>query len=637
MNPLVEIDSRAVEIDSRAGTDARVTSAVFVNGPVSHAWPWLVHEAVAAWAAAAPQRPAIVGADEALSYGTLVARAATLASRLRELGVGPEVVVGSCLPRGPALAVAVLGIWMAGGAYLPVDQDGPAERSEYMLTDCRALATICAAGSNSPAPAGPGGWIEFDASGAMPGQSAASPPVPGGVPDPGGPPAPAGAPGPASLAYVMYTSGSTGRPKGVVVEHGSLSAMAGAQEEVLYSGQGREVRHVALNTPVTADAFFADFVHLAYGRTLYVVGSQDRRDPDRMARFLAGNRVEVLDTTPTQVRSLLVAGHAEALAGLTVLILGGEPVPRELWAQLRNLPGVAAFNLYGPTECTVTVTSAAIKDHEAPTIGEPWPGCQVFVADLQHDRPVPDGETGELCVAGRQVARGYVTPAPGDTARFVRIQPPGGARPMRVYRTGDRGRRHRAGQLEFLGRVDDQVNVNGFRVERGEVEGRLRECAGVLDAAVAVHGDDGARFLAAWVVLAKGTTVEEICCRLTRMLPAHMIPVLAAVEAIPLSPAGKADLAALSVATVPANVAEPATGQTADVIGKVWGEILGVNNIAEGDDFFALGGDSLKATRAVVAIREALFPDIPIRLLFDKPRFADFCAAVDELAQAADL
>jgi len=585
-----------------------------------------IHDAIAAHAEADPGRPAIVSAGTTLSYGQLMERAALLASRLRAAGVHREVPVASCLPRGVALAPAVLGIWQAGGGYVPVAPDGPAARRDYIIRDsCAPVAVVAAAGSG-PVPGPVATVISVDGTGRVAGGDGAAA---GSV---------AETTRPTDLAYVIYTSGTTGRPKGVLVEHGNLVAMARSHEVTLFSGRGNHVRRVALNNVTTADSFFSDFVHLAYGRTLYVVDSATRRDPERLARFITDYGIEMLDGTPTQIRSVLLAGRAEALASLTVLVVGGEPTRPDLWRQLRELPRVSPYNLYGPTECTVAVTAASLREHPEPVIGTPLPGCEVWVVD-EALRPVPDGNTGELCVTGDQVARGYLNGEATATDRFVWLHLPGRSAPARGYRTGDRGYRNQDGQLVFIGRGDDQVSIGGFRVELGEVETHLRACTGVRDAAVAVREGESGITLMAWASLDPATSTEQVRSELSAVLPPHMIPVICPVAAIPMGPSGKADIAALTKLTSPGpvrpdRVASPGSAEGGDVVAtirEIWRTLLSVPEIRVDEDFFALGGDSLKATRMVVAIREALVPEVPIRVIFEHPRFQDFCAAITQL------
>lgn len=580
-----------------------------------------VLQAFCAAAEANQHRTAIESDGIALSCGEVLAKAIAISEQLRSAGIRPGLTVGAHLPRGVALAPAVLGTWLAGGGYVPLDPEGPHGRAEYILRDSKAHV-ILTGPDGLPGTIGmpatqivlnPTGSIARVLNGAdsVPAQSVSADP---GIDD---------------LAYVIYTSGSTGRPKGVLIGHGQVAAMAKSHEKAVYSGIGNHPRHVALNNVTTADSFFSDFVHIAFGRTLHVVSSQARRDPERLARFLVENRIEVLDATPTQVRSVLLAGRGDALASLTVLIVGGEATTPDLWRQIRGLPGVQAFNMYGPTECTVAVTVGSLRRHAEPVIGTALDGCDVWIMDAEL-RSVPDGQTGELVVTGRQVGLGYLNPAPHDSENFAEVELPTSGQRVRAYRTGDRGFRNQAGQIVFLGRDDDQVSIGGHRVELGEIDVRLRECSGVTQVAVGLVRRGESATLTAWIVLSDGTTVDTVRAALAAHLPRHMIPALNVVREIPMGPTGKADLASLAAGSASAaSPGQPGSSLVALIRG-IWREVLGLDGVADGDDFFMLGGDSLKATAVTVRVRSVLDPTLPIRVLFENSRFAEFCAVVSE-------
>jgi len=384
------------------------------------------------------------------------------------------------------------------------------------------------------------------------------------------------------------------------------------------------VRRVALNAAPTFDVFFADLANLAAGRTLFVLDDATRRDPQRLARFITRNGIEVFNGTPTQIRAVLLAGHAAALSGLRILILSGEAIDDGLWRQLRELTDVRVHNFYGPTECTVHVTAAAVAGHREPVIGTALPRSLAWLVD-EALRPVPDGEPGEICVSGPQVARGYLHASPEDAARFTEITPPGADTPVRAYRTGDRGRRNRSGQLEFLGRLDEQISIDGYRVELREVATVLRSCPGVRDAAVGAL--DAATSLAAWVVLDGGTSLDAVRSQLAATVPAYMMPRLRHVPVIPMRASGKADIAALSQLDASSPAPAGVSGQDAG-LRDIWCQVLGISSVGSSDDFFALGGNSLKATQVMVAVRAAILPELPIRVLFDHPEFRSFSAAI---------
>jgi amino acid adenylation domain-containing protein len=582
----------------------------------------LVHEEIVNAAARHPERAALVAGDDVLTYGELLDNAKSIAYALRSAGVGNGVSVASCLPRCLALGPAVLGTWLAGGTYVPLAADGPPVRQEHILRDS-ATAVVISTAETAIQSGDNVAQVIVDTAGATTEQGCHPEVLVGGR----------------DLAYIIYTSGSTGRPKGVLVEHGQLAAMARSHEITLYGGQGREITRVALNNVTTADSFFSDFVHLAYGRTLYVVTDETRRAPDRLADFICDHGIEVLDGTPTQLEALALAGRGGSLSKLSVLVVGGEATSSELWRYLSALPNVSPYNLYGPTECTVAVTAAAFHDHAEPRLGSPLPGCAVWVVD-DDLQLVPDGRTGELLITGDQVARGYLHPVPEDAARFVDWRLPDGTA-VRGYRSGDRVRRDDSGELEFLGRADSQVSIGGFRVELGEVEAALRTCSGVRAAAVSQRRRDQRSSLVAYAVLDGGAQVEAVRNALTSILPTYMIPALTVVPEIPMGPTGKADFSRIDRAHSQdpqphREIAETAdSGAIADTVRRIWRETLGVHSVRAADDFFSLGGDSVKATSVAVAVREVLAPDMPIRVIFEHPTFEAFCTAL--LPYLADI
>ncbi|MFF7591324.1 non-ribosomal peptide synthetase [Kitasatospora purpeofusca] len=557
--------------------------------------------------AAHPARTAVHAADGSLDFAALDRRTAALAAALRARGVRRGDKVGVHLARTLDLPVALLAVWRAGAAYVPLDPAYPAERISFMAADARLAAVVSAE---------------------------AAPPVPAGVPvlrpDAAAPAedadtADAFVPDPLDSAYVIYTSGSTGRPKGVEVPHGAVADLAAGLEQA--GAYRAEPSVVAWNASVSFDASVQQWIRICRGDTLVVVDDARRADPARLAALLAEHAVTDLDLTPSHWQLL-----REQLTGAAVprLFMGGEPVPERTWRELAD-GGIDAFNLYGPTECTVDAITAPITG-PGPHLGAPLAGVRVHLLD-ERLRPVTGaGEVGELYLAGPGLAHGYAG-QPGLTAgRFV-ADPFATAPGTRMYRTGDQARRSAEGLLEYVGRVDRQVKLRGFRIELGEVEHALAALGGVTAAAVTVHEPaPGDTRLAAYVT---GTaTPAELLAELRRTLPAHLVPAgVTVLEAMPLTPNGKVDHRALPVPAAEA-APEAVGGGVAEQVAEVWRTVLGVPEVLPADDFLSLGGHSLAALRVVHLLRRKLNVELQLRHLLDAADLAAFTEAVQRAAAA---
>ncbi|MCX4758387.1 non-ribosomal peptide synthetase [Kitasatospora purpeofusca] len=556
--------------------------------------------------AAHPARTAVHAADGSLDFAALDRRTAALAAALRARGVRRGDRVGVHLARTLDLPVALLAVWRAGAAYVPLDPAYPAERISFMATDAR-LAAVVSAETAPPVPAG----------------------VPVLRPDAAAPveetDADAFVPDPLDSAYVIYTSGSTGRPKGVEVPHGAVADLAAGLEQ---AGAYRpEPSVVAWNASVSFDASVQQWIRICRGDTLVVVDDARRADPARLAALLAEHAVTDLDLTPSHWQLL-----REQLTGAAVprLFMGGEPVPGRTWRELAD-GGIDAFNLYGPTECTVDAITARITG-PGPHLGEPLAGVRVHLLD-ERLRPVTGaGEVGELYLAGPGLAHGYAG-QPGLTAgRFV-ADPFTTAPGARMYRTGDQARRSAEGLLEYVGRVDRQVKLRGFRIELGEVEHALAALDGVTAAAVTVHEPaPGDTRLAAYVT--GPAAPAELLAELRRTLPAHLVPAgVTVLEAMPLTPNGKVDHRALPVPAAEA-APEAVGGGVAEQVAEVWRTVLGVPEVLPEDDFLSLGGHSLAALRVVHLLRRKLNVELQLRHLLDAADLAAFTEAVQRAAAA---
>ncbi|MEW5926797.1 MAG: amino acid adenylation domain-containing protein, partial [Gemmatimonadota bacterium] len=576
-------------------------------------------------AARTPHLPAASFAGAALTYAELEARSGRLAHHLQGLGVGPETRVGICLERGAELLVAVLGVLRAGGAYVPLDPAYPAERVAFMLADSAAPVVVTRAALLEGLPAFAGETVCLDRDAAAIAAAAEGAPAP--ELDPRG------------TAYVLYTSGSTGTPKGVVVEHGSLGHFVATMRQVF------EPRAGEVSLAMVSFAFdiwvFEALLPLSAGATVRLLPLEHVRDPARIVEELRG--AGLMNAVPSLMRQIVAAAReAEpgALAGVRWVVSGGEPVTPDLWAEMREaFPRARLGVVYGPTEATVLATSYEVPEGVGTgpvVIGRPLPNVRVYVLDgAGHPQPV--GVPGELHVAGPGVARGYLGLAEQTAERFVpdAFATEAGAR---LYRTGDRVRWLAAGELEFLGRVDQQVKVRGFRIELGEVEAALAEAAGVREAVVVVREDvPGNRRLVGYVVPEEGREVaaEELRGRLLERLPEYMVPgALVALERLPLNANGKVDRRALPAPEQVDGAGEGYVGprtRTEEVLSGIWAEVLGLERVGAEEDFFELGGHSLLAAQVVSRVWQAFEVEVPLMEFFGASTVAELAARVDEL------
>ncbi|WP_435188685.1 amino acid adenylation domain-containing protein [Streptomyces sp. bgisy126] len=555
------------------------------------------------WVRRTPDAPAVRDAHTTLTYRELDARADALARRLAARGIGPEDRVAVALPRGNDLVVALLGVLKAGAAYLPLDTGYPAARLAHMLDDAapRLLLTTPELHPGLPRTTVPHLY---------PGDG-------GTAPDPS---VPLPVPHTAHPAYVIYTSGSTGRPKGVVVTHRGVGAMAATQRERLRLTPDSRVLHLA---SVSFDAAFWELcMALLSGACLEI----DERDALLPGPALAARVRDHGITHLTLPPAALAVMPPDSLPAGTTIVLAGEACPPALartWARGRHL-----VNAYGPTETTVCATMSGFQQTDGPLapdrtvpIGGPVDGTRVRVLDHRL-APVPPGVAGELYVSGEGLARGYHD-RPGLTAaRFVAdpFDRAGG----RMYRTGDLARWNHRGQLEYAGRVDDQVKLRGFRIELGEVEAALTALPGVAAACAVVREDrPGDRRLVAYTVPAEGTAgpdAAEVRARLADVLPDHMVPSAhVRLDALPLTPNGKTDRKALPAPEEPrAGGREPRTDRERALC-EVFASTLGVPRIGVTDDFFAHGGHSLLAVTLARRIEEECGRRLSLRALFAAP------------------
>jgi amino acid adenylation domain-containing protein len=553
-----------------------------------------------------PDAPALTFEGEALTYRELNERANRLAHRLRALGVGPETRVGIALERSAGLIVAILAVLKAGGGYVPLDPAYPAERIAFVLEDAEipVLVTASHLVPQLPAFSGTALCIDADAE-AIARESGENPGVEAG---------------PESLAYVIYTSGSTGKPKGVQVTHANVARLFDATEH--WFGFAADDVWTLFHSCAFDFSVWEIWGALLYGGRLVVVPFLTTRSPEDFHRLLADEGVTMLSQTPSAFKQLvqadLASGVDPSALRLRCVVFGGEALdPQSLrpWMERHGDERPRLVNMYGITETTVHVTYRVITradlDRAGSPIGVPIPDLSLYVLDAGLE-PVPAGVTGELFVGGAGVARGYLNRPELTAERFVRD--PFSADPAaRLYRSGDLARRRADGELEYLGRADQQVKIRGFRIETGEIEAVLLSHPAVAASAVVAREDGGGeRRLVAYVVARPGASdpaPAELRAHLAEALPDYMVPAaFVPLDVLPLTENGKLDRRALPApedvrAAVAADAYVPPGTPTEEALAAVWAEVLGVERVGIDDNYFALGGDSIRGVRLVAAAR----------------------------------
>ncbi|MFH9611116.1 amino acid adenylation domain-containing protein [Streptomyces sp. NPDC017448] len=586
-----------------------------------------VPDRVAEQAARTPDAVAVTGAGEHLTYRELLARANRLAHHLRAAGIGEGDVVGVALARGCGLLAAVLGMWQAGAAFLPLDPAHPARRLAGQCADAGAVAIL--GDGTLPADAVPGlPVIDVVAQAPAIGARPATAPVVRRAGE--------------DAAYTMFTSGSTGRPKGVVVGHAAIANRIAHTVSAQGLGGSDRVLH---KTRFGFDAAVLElFAPLAAGGTVVMAEPDAERDPAALLRAASEGAATVLQLVPSVLRVLLEVPDWPPLPALRQVWLAGEPLSAELVARLRKRAPVEVWNTYGPTECAVDVTAHPVDAAQSAgrvPIGRALPGLRLRVLD-RAGRLAPTGVPGELLVGGVGLARGYAGRPELTAERFVPdpYGPPG----ARLYRTGDLVRRSPSGELEFVGRVDAQVKVNGVRIEPGEVESALVSHPDVREAVVTVRelASGGSTLVAYYLAEGDGPGAAAPAsaalaghCR--ERLPAALVPgAFVRLDAFPLNANGKLDRAALpepAATGAPGERTAP-SGPLEELVAGLFTEVLEVADPGANTSFFALGGNSLLVIRLISAVQREFDVELPLRVVFEGPTVADLATAVEAAVRA---
>jgi amino acid adenylation domain-containing protein/FkbM family methyltransferase len=586
----------------------------------------LVPSLLAAVAAARPDAPALgLGlGGERMSYRELELRATRIARHLVAAGVGPDDLVGIAIERSFAMVAALLGIWKAGAAYLPLDVHLPPERLAFLLADGAVEIVLTQESLEAALPAAPefrGRTLRVEDlwAGEPAGVRADLSDFPE-LPD--------------RAAYVIYTSGSTGRPKGVVISHRALgNRLRFAQTVELSPGDS-----FVQKTTTSFDASVCEiFSPLLTGGTVVLARPGGEREPAYLVDLVRDWRIPHMSFTMAMLGTLLDEQSLAGCDSLRTVLVGGEAMPPDLPARFHAQSSAEIFNRYGPTETTISITSwrseRGCQGRTVP-IGRPIARTEIHVLDhaLQ---PVPVGVAGELAIGGVGLARGYLARPDVTAERFV-PHPFCGEPGARLYLSGDLVRFRPDGALEFLGRTDNQVKIRGFRVELGEIETALEEHPAVAQVAVVDLPDPGTsskRLVAYFVPHPEGDLApRELQEYLATKVPGYMVPaVFVRLDAMPLTPTGKTDRQALPepAAERPAAAWEAPRTPIEEVLAGIWEELLGVRQVDRRDSFFELGGHSLLATRLVSRLREAAAVELPLKAVFEAPTLAGLAELVE--------
>ncbi len=587
-------------------------------------------------AAAYPDRIAAKFGVESLTYAELDRRANVLARRLIDDGAGPESLVAVILPRSLDLVVALLAVVKTGAGYVPVDPTYPAERIAYVLEDSRPTSVVLDSTVQVTVPAELPSVV-LDGFAVETGNVEDADDLPITDADRIAPLSPD------NVAYVIYTSGSTGRPKGVAVAHRNVVR--------LFANTDRDFGFGPRDVWTLFHSYAFDFSvwelwgPLLFGGSLIVVDYYTSRSPEQFLELLRVEQVTVLNQTPSAFYQLAeadrIAGPGLAPLALRYVVFGGEALElRRLsdWVARHGDSAPTLVNMYGITETTVHVSYRAldaktIAAAAGSVVGRAIAGLGVYVLDNRL-RPVPVGVAGEMYVAGPQLARGYLGRPDLTATRFV-ANPLAGPNQAgsRLYRSGDLARWNRFGELEYLGRADDQVKVRGFRIELGEIEAAVLAQPGIAQAAVIVREDQpGDQRIVAYVV-ADGDAepdLDVVRSGAAEQLPAYMVPAaLVRLEWIPLTVNGKLDRRALPAPAVQARAFRAPVTPVQETVAAVFADVLGLDRVGVDDDFFDLGGNSLIATRVVARIGAALGATVPVRALFEASTVEALAARVE--------
>ncbi|MEH2121095.1 amino acid adenylation domain-containing protein [Nostoc sp.] len=594
-----------------------------------------IHQLFEAQVELTPDAIAVVFEDEQLTYCELNARANQLAHYLRSLGVKPEVLVGICVERSLSMVIGLLGILKAGGAYLPLDPAYPQERLAFMLENSQPTVLLAQQHLVENLPTYKAQVVCLDSNWELIAQQRIENPPSNITAD--------------NLAYIIYTSGSTGRPKGAMNTHqGICNRLLWMQDAYQLTATDKVLQKTPFSFDVSVWEFFWPLIT---GAPLVVAQPEGHRDTNYLVNLITQQQITTIHFVPSMLQVFLEAENLETCKCLKRVMASGEALPTQLEKRFFNHLDAELHNLYGPTEAGVDVTywacvhqnstqeNSTIEQNIVP-IGHPIANIQIYLLD-EHLNPVPVSVRGEVYIGGVGVGRGYLNRPELTAEKF--IPNPFSEKPgTRLYKTGDKARYLPNGEIEYIGRIDHQVKVRGFRIELSEIEAHLSRHPAVQETVVIVREDSGdSQRLVAYVVPQKEQTltVTELRYFLESKLPNYMVPAAFMVlEALPLTPNGKVDRKALPAPNARQLLSEsdltaPCTA-IEEILAGIWAQILGLEEVGIHDNFFTLGGHSLLATQVISQVRKVFQQELSLRRLFEQPTIAGLAKDIEKATKA---
>ena len=556
-----------------------------------------------------PDSIALVFGNSTLTHRQFNEKANQLARVLREKGIKPDSIVGIMLERSFEMMIGIMGVLKAGGAYLPIDPEYPADRIKFMLEDSGAGILLSQSKlDQEQLPSDDGKSfkvINLDDEELFAGEGSNLESINTSN----------------DLAYVIYTSGSTGKPKGVMLEHVNVNNfIKGMADEIDFS----EGKTILCLTTISFDIFVLEsLLPLTRGLKVVIANEMEQKNPQALNEVILKNRVDMLQTTPSRMKMLIDGQNLSCLKDLKEIMVGGEAFPQILKEEICRLSGARIYNVYGPTETTVWSTLKEVTGNKELNIGKPIANTEVYILD-RNNRPQPVGVPGELCIAGDGLARGYLFRPELTEEKFIpnpfssidKAQQSAVRSPL-MYKTGDLARWLPDGNIEFLGRIDHQVKIRGFRIELGEIESQLMKHEGIKEAVVVARDDQGgSKYLCAYIVSEQELNVQELREYLLKTLPDYMIPsYFVLLDRMPQTPNGKIDRKALPKPSGSINTGAEYVEPTTDLekkLAEIWIEVLGIDRIGINDNFFHLGGHSISMMQITAKISNQLNTDVSI-------------------------